>query len=150
MIEDEFNGKSLSELTRNQRKKLRKILKNQHISRKPKEIPEKVNRLTDLEFIAQNYSHKNFYNLSEWQSIRYRALKEMGNICMLCGASPRTGAVIHVDHIKPRSLYPELAFSLSNLQILCSNCNLGKSNKDTTDWTGRKQEHFILRKNTNT
>jgi hypothetical protein len=35
---------------------------------------------------------------------------------------------LHVDHIKPVSKYPELKLEFDNLQILCENCNLGKSN----------------------
>lgn len=41
---------------------------------------------------------------------------------------------MHVDHIKPRSLFPDLALRLENLQVLCSQCNEAKSNIDTTDW----------------
>ncbi|WP_232796123.1 HNH endonuclease [Citrobacter rodentium] len=41
---------------------------------------------------------------------------------------------MHVDHIKPRSLYPHLALDLSNLQIMCNECNVSKSNKDEIKW----------------
>lgn len=53
---------------------------------------------------------------------------------MCCGATPATGAVMNVDHIKPRKLYPHLALDVDNLQILCSDCNHGKGNWDMTDW----------------
>jgi 5-methylcytosine-specific restriction endonuclease McrA len=53
---------------------------------------------------------------------------------MCCGATPQTGAVMNVDHIKPRKTYPELALSVENLQILCGECNHGKGNWNTTDW----------------
>lgn len=62
------------------------------------------------------------------------ALKKHGARCQCCGASPQTGAVINVDHVKPRKLFPELALSLDNLQILCHECNHGKGNWDQTDW----------------
>ncbi len=75
-----------------------------------------------------------FYSSREWRKLRYEALVKHGNSCMVCGASPMDGIVIHVDHIKPRSLHPELALKLDNLQILCKDCNLGKSNIDDTDW----------------
>jgi hypothetical protein len=51
-----------------------------------------------------------------------------------CGARPTEANPLHVDHIKPRSKFPHLALSLSNLQVLCRQCNLGKSNTDDTDW----------------
>jgi len=44
------------------------------------------------------------------------------------------GIVIHVDHIKPRSRYPELSLEIENLQVLCEDCNMGKSNVFETDW----------------
>jgi len=75
-----------------------------------------------------------FLSSFEWRATRMMALKEFGNTCQCCGASPKTGAVIHVDHIKPRKLFPELALSVSNLQILCGDCNHGKGNWDQTDW----------------
>lgn len=70
----------------------------------------------------------------EWSALRYQALLRLGRKCQCCGATPATGAVLHVDHIKPRSKYPELALSLDNLQILCRTCNRGKSNTDETDF----------------
>ena len=75
-----------------------------------------------------------FYESREWRELRYKALVKYGPVCQCCGASRATGAVIHVDHIKPRSKFPERMLSLDNLQILCADCNLGKSNKDDTDW----------------
>ena len=54
---------------------------------------------------------------------------------MACGRSKKIhGIVIHVDHIKPRSIYPDLALTYDNLQLLCEDCNLGKGNKCEIDW----------------
>jgi hypothetical protein len=75
-----------------------------------------------------------FHSSREWRAIRYRVLKIHGGRCQCCGASAADGVQIHVDHIKPRSKYPGLALELSNLQVLCVDCNLGKSNRDETDW----------------
>lgn len=75
-----------------------------------------------------------FYESREWRELRYRALVKNGGACQACGATAKDGARIHVDHIKPRSLFPKLELEISNLQVLCEDCNLGKSNKDTTDW----------------
>jgi 5-methylcytosine-specific restriction endonuclease McrA len=41
---------------------------------------------------------------------------------------------IHIDHIKPRSKYPELELEFDNLQVLCATCNVKKSNIDETDY----------------
>lgn len=44
------------------------------------------------------------------------------------------GMVMHVDHIKPRSLYPHLALDIANLQIMCNECNVSKGNRDEVAW----------------
>lgn len=78
---------------------------------------------------------KDFYNSREWASVRYAALLRSQGRCACCGASRADGAVMHVDHIKPRSKFPELALSLDNLQVMCDLCNVAKSNIDMTDWS---------------
>lgn len=77
---------------------------------------------------------KSFYDSPEWRKVRYQALVRSDGRCQCCGASSRDGVVLHVDHIKPRSKYRHLELCLSNLQVLCADCNLGKSNIDETDW----------------
>jgi len=69
-----------------------------------------------------------------WRKLRMEVLIARGRRCECCGARPDDGVRIHVDHIKPRRLYPELAMVRSNLQILCEACNHGKGNWDETDW----------------
>ena len=75
-----------------------------------------------------------FYQTKDWRMLRYQALQIHGGACQCCGATAASGVKIHVDHIKPRSKFPELQLTLSNLQVLCELCNLGKSNVDATDW----------------
>ena len=76
-----------------------------------------------------------FYRGDAWRSLRYDALRRAKGCCQLCGRSKRDhGIVLHVDHIKPRSLHPHLQYEPTNLQVLCEDCNLGKSNTDDTDW----------------
>ena len=72
--------------------------------------------------------------LKKWFELRYEVLKESNGKCSLCGVSAKDGAKLQVDHIKPKSKYPELQYEKSNLQVLCGTCNAGKSNKDETDW----------------
>jgi 5-methylcytosine-specific restriction endonuclease McrA len=76
-----------------------------------------------------------FYSSDAWRFLRIRVLEKYECKCMMCGRSPKKhGIVIHVDHIKPRSKFPELSLEYDNLQLLCEDCNLGKSNKYETDW----------------
>jgi len=84
---------------------------------------------------ARGVSSKAFYASDAWRSIRFTALKAADGCCVLCGRSKREhGIVLHVDHSKPRSLHPELELDRTNLQVLCEDCNLGKSNRCDRDW----------------
>lgn len=74
------------------------------------------------------------YASEEWRLLRYQALKRDGGKCACCGRTRKDGVVMHVDHIKPKSRYPQHAYELSNLQVLCDDCNLGKGAHDETDW----------------
>lgn len=75
-----------------------------------------------------------FLSTFQWRKVRMEALKKYGPRCQCCGATPATGAVMNVDHIKPRKKWPSLALDVNNLQILCHDCNHGKGNWDDTDW----------------
>ena len=60
--------------------------------------------------------------------LRFKVLKRDNFSCVQCGASPakNPAVLLHIDHIKPWSKGGET--EISNLQTLCQNCNLGKSN----------------------
>lgn len=75
-----------------------------------------------------------FYSSREWKALRLEVLRRYGKVCMKCSASAVAGAAMHVDHIKPRSLFPSLALDFDNLQVLCADCNIEKSNRDFTDY----------------
>ncbi|MBT4145675.1 MAG: HNH endonuclease [Gammaproteobacteria bacterium] len=70
-----------------------------------------------------------FYETPAWQRLRYETLKKYRKCC-LCGR----GDPLHVDHIKPRSLFPALELEPDNMQVLCKACNIAKSNRDTSDY----------------
>ena len=75
-----------------------------------------------------------FLQTYAWRKVRMMALKSSNGRCVCCGASPKEGAILNVDHIKPRKFFPELALEVTNLQVLCHECNHGKGNWDMTDW----------------
>lgn len=87
---------------------------------------------------AASMTSEKFYRSKPWLDLRYRMLVLRGNRCNACGRGPKDGAIIQIDHIRPRYIYPELAFDPSNLQILCSSCNTGKGIVDKTDWIKRR------------
>jgi hypothetical protein len=59
--------------------------------------------------------------------VRSKVLARDGYRCRHCGISADLGAVLHVDHIIPISKGG--TSDLGNLQTLCQDCNLGKSNR---------------------
>jgi len=75
-----------------------------------------------------------FYASPAWLELRYRALRLSNGRCECCGARATSANPLHVDHIRPRSRYPERELDLTNLQVLCRQCNLGKRDSDTIDW----------------
>lgn len=112
-------------------------IKYQHVEHK-KSAPSKQKKKRRSKPGKLTYSgdvtSSEFLQSYEWRKLRLIALKLHGSRCQCCGASPKEGAVMNVDHIKPRKTHPELALTLNNLQVLCHECNHGKGNWDTTDF----------------
>lgn len=75
-----------------------------------------------------------FYRTPEWKRARIDALIRLGRRCGCCGATPETGAVLNVDHIRPLRFYWNLRLDPDNLQVLCSDCNEGKGNRLEVDF----------------
>lgn len=78
--------------------------------------------------ISPKTGEESFYLQQPWVNLRYQFLRDSDRKCSLC----KSEEFLQVDHILPRSKYPELELDPRNLQILCARCNYGKSNKDTT------------------
>lgn len=86
-------------------------------------------------------ANEHFYKSREWRELRFSVLVEFGRKCMCCNATDKP---LHVDHIKPISKYPHLKLTKANLQVLCEDCNLGKSNKYESDF--RKTKTKLIKK----
>lgn len=61
------------------------------------------------------------------------SIDKLGFKCQRCGATAKD-ARLHIDHIAPLSLFPELSKDEKNLQILCNRCNVSKGNKFIRDY----------------
>lgn len=57
--------------------------------------------------------------------LRYKLIAEQP-YCSMCGATVKDGIRLEVDHMDNNALNNEL----TNLQVLCSRCNIGKSQLD--------------------
>jgi len=69
---------------------------------------------------------RRFYSSPEWKCLRAEVLREGDHICSSCGCEIVRSRDLTVDHIRPRSKFPELALDKSNLQIMCRSCNSAK------------------------
>lgn len=61
-----------------------------------------------------------------WPALRLQALRRDGWQCVECGSRVR----LEVDHVLPVRDRPDLAFTLDNLQVLCSRCHTRKTASD--------------------
>lgn len=75
-----------------------------------------------------------FYLSDEWITLKTSVLRHYGCKCMKCYV---TNVEMHVDHIKPRSKHPKLELVFDNLQVLCRDCNMEKSNLNEIDYRPR-------------
>ncbi|MBU2979710.1 HNH endonuclease [Alteromonas sp. C1M14] len=91
--------------------------------------PEVIETLCQLPVSAK--SETSFYQTRAWRTLRLTVLRESDGLCTYCGSGIQHGSVMHVDHIKPRSKYPHLALDISNLQVLCEDCNFGKMDNES-------------------
>lgn len=129
-----------SEKRKAKREKRKEIAANQRINPTPKKKKKPIKQSTIggvshiISKCKTDVTSDAFLSTFEWRALRMQALTLHGAKCQCCGATPATGAVMHVDHIKPRKFFPALALKLDNLQILCGECNQGKGNWNHTDW----------------
>lgn len=70
-----------------------------------------------------------FYRSNAWRRVRTRVLEKYGARCCVCGCTSHD-ARIDVDHITPRSIAPQLALHVANLQVLCEACHESKTYRD--------------------
>jgi len=77
--------------------------------------------------LSRNIDEKNVVRAG----IRWQVFERDNFKCVACGNSAADGAILHVDHIMPRSKGGK--DEMDNYQTLCHTCNIGKSNKSQID-----------------
>ena len=77
--------------------------------------------------LSKNIDEKNFVKAG----VRWQVFERDNFKCVACGISAMDGAILHIDHIIPRSKGGKDA--MDNYQTLCHKCNIGKSNKSEID-----------------
>lgn len=80
---------------------------------------------------------------NDWKQWRAQQLEQQNWRCVCCSQQMRFGRITHlpnggftlelqhptVDHILPKSFFPELALDKQNLVMVCWSCNKRKSNR---------------------
>lgn len=98
-----------------------------------RELEEPIGSKNQLGFLPTNNEINTTKKIEKTRiiplSVRIKVLARDNFRCVFCGKSPATdiGVKLHIDHIIPFS--NDGKSSLDNLQTLCEECNLGKSNK---------------------
>jgi 5-methylcytosine-specific restriction endonuclease McrA len=125
-LELEISKNNNKVINRENRSKIKRRIKRQKINR----VLKKDDNYTSLD-TTTNYREKGFYRSKDWLKLRFAVLVKYGRTCMLCR---ETEGPMHVDHIIPKSRAPQLALAMSNLQVLCRACNVGKGDSNDTDF----------------
>jgi len=101
-----------------------RVVRNEEVKRRP----EVQVRLEELARKRQKEINavRRFYASPEWRILREQVIAEQGQRCRQCGRHIADNFDLTIDHIKPRSKFPELALDKSNLQVLCRQCNSSK------------------------
>jgi 5-methylcytosine-specific restriction endonuclease McrA len=97
-------------------------------SEEAKRRPEVQAHLEELARARQQEieATRTFYASPEWRILREQVITEQGRRCRQCKRLITDDFELTVDHIKPRSKFPELALDKSNLRVLCRQCNSSK------------------------
>ena len=90
------------------------------------------------EALHERIQYQEFYRSPEWRILRQNFLRrrtriEGRYICDFCKNPIGHDGDITVDHIKPRSKFPDLAMNIDNLLLACRRCNSSKGSKLLSD-----------------
>lgn len=112
---------------------------NEQLPTKPEEIEESKPKKPD-KVITDSAKLNRFYQSYDWRQIRYIAIKKSKGRCMACN---RADLPLHVDHIQSLRKHWSRRLDITNLQVLCEECNHGKGNWDETDWRDKEGSNLV-------
>jgi len=106
------------------------VVDNFGVKKEPKKKKNKKPKIKKRRVKKHKTKFSGFYGSEEWRQLRLEVFALYGKKCLRCGKKKN----IHVDHIFPRSRYPQLELDIDNLQPLCKDCNEDKLNRHYWDY----------------
>lgn len=118
-IVNRITGRKGRKISNTKLKSLLQIALNDYKSKLPKLMNNYYDKYLSnynlpLEVIKNG---KKFYKTKQWRALRIRAFAKYGRKCLCCGKT----TLLHVDHVKPRSKYPELTLDLKTFKSCVKN-----------------------------
>lgn len=100
------------------------------------EIQNHINLIYDNVFkqeVNERKTYEKFYRTPEWRILRKVFLRTQNKInshyiCYLC-QKPIYWRDLTIDHLKPRSKFPDLALEITNLRLAHRQCNSSKGDR---------------------
>ncbi len=97
----------------------------------------KCHRCGHIESAPFQHSYFNKLDYSiRMEFLREEIFKKYGEECM--NPECRSTENLQIDHIRPKSKYPEEALNIDNLQVLCKVCHGPKRESDSEEWNFKK------------
>lgn len=90
---------------------------------------------------------KNKYNQDD---VKATLKRETSDKCMYCESYISAVAPEHIEHYRPKDIYPELSFEWSNLGLSCPWCNIKKNDKFDEQcafinpYIDNPEDHFVF------
>lgn len=83
-----------------------------------------------------------FYRSKKWRELRKTVLGLLEHKCMRCEIVPENISKLHVDHVIPRCKNVKLELDITNMQLLCEDCNRIKGT-DKFDYRTNEQIEIL-------
>ena len=88
------------------------------------------------------------YNKNDWKLTNKERMDLLESLCDMysgccayCEGSLNITSSAHIDHFRPRNLFPQLTYEYDNLNYSCEKCNRNKSNLWDEDYFSPSEEN---------
>ena len=97
-----------------------------------RDVADAILREAVDQYQDEQLEYLRFYATREWRDMRSAIIRRDGRICQMCHRSIALARNLTIDHVQPRSKYPERALDPSNLRVVCRRCNSAKGTTEIT------------------